>query len=44
MSKTDKELTSEIVIAYLGNHSYTYNNDEITNLIKDVHETLRALD
>lgn len=44
MSKTDKELTTEIVNAFLGNTSYNIESDEITSLIKAVHETLSNLD
>lgn len=44
MSKTDKELTTEIVTSFLANTSYNADEEEITGLIKAVHETLKNLD
>lgn len=43
MSKTDKELTTEIVNSYLAGTSYHADEEEITSLIKAVHETLKNL-
>ncbi|MFK4843363.1 MucR family transcriptional regulator [Lactococcus garvieae] len=43
MSKTDVELTAEIVKAYLSNPSVTYKSSSIPDLIKNVHEAIAKL-
>lgn len=43
MSKTDKELTTEIVTAYLENISYNPSEEDITSMITTVHETIKNL-
>ena len=43
MSKTDSELTAEIVAAYLSNPSSTPKGERIPDLIKNVHAALSEL-
>lgn len=40
MTKTDKELTTEIVASVVGNPHYTFVKDEVIDLIKEVYKTL----